>query len=148
MAFRASNILPSKGYDSAKSNAWHIKERCDYFIATSAAGNIGYDFLRTARADLVSALNALNSAAAVTGIVDYARAQEDDQAYDVAAEFTALTGVITGSIAWIDANSPTSVTAATPELWSGLDTMISTTFTPSQTANLRTELQKVSDAVS
>lgn len=147
MAFRASNILPSKGYEAAKTNAWYIKQRCDYFIATSAAGNIGYDFLRTVRSELVSAQTALNTAASIVGIVEYAKAQEDDPNYEVAAEFTTMLAELALAIAWIDANSPTSVTAAAPSAWSGLDTMIETTFTPAQTAAFRVELQKVSDAV-
>ena len=148
MAFRASNILPGKAYEAAKSNAWYIKTRCDYFITTAAAGNIGYDFLRTVRQELVNAETSLNTAAGVTGIVAYAKIQEDDDFYEVAAEFSAMLATIAGAIAWIDANVPTSVTAAVPSAWAGLDTLILTTFTPAQTAAFRVELQKVSDAVS
>ena len=148
MAFRASNLLPAKAYEAAKSNAWRIKERSDYFIATAAAVNIGYDFLITVRQELVNAQTSLNAAAGVTGIVAYAKIQEDDDLYEVAAEFTAMLTTIAGAIAWIDANAPTSVTAATPDLWAGLDTIVTTTFTPAQTADFRVELQKVSDAVS
>jgi hypothetical protein len=147
MAFRASNILPSKGYESAKSNAWRIKERCDYFISTANAGDVGYDFLRTVRSELVAAQVVLSSAATVFGISDYAKIQEGDDTYDVALEFTAMLTTLAGAIAWIDSSVPTSVTAANPAQWDALDTMISTTFTSVQTAGFRVELQKVSDAV-
>lgn len=147
MAFRASNILPVKGYEQAKANAWHLKARADYYIATAANGNIGYDFLAELRGDLSRALASLEQASTIAGIVAYAQDQENDPGYDVAAEFTDMTTKIATAITWVDVNTPTNVTALTPDQWSGISTMISTTFTPAQTAQLRVELQAVSDAV-
>lgn len=142
MAFRASNIVPQQAYQMVKGAAVQLKINLNAMTAQLAGSDANYEFLRDIYRTLSRAHGQFNALAATPGLEAYAKTQEDDQAYDVVAEFDAMLGAITDATDWMDANVPTSVTVSAPAAW-GDGAMISTVFTPAETAPLRAALQAV-----
>lgn len=142
MAFRASNIIPLSAYQTVKRAAAQLKASAQGVRAQLAASNASYDFLRDIYRTLERAQAQFTQLAATPGLADYAKAQENDPAYDVAAEFTAMQSAITATLTWMNNNVPTSVTAKPPANW-GDGALIATEFTPAQTAGLRAQLDAV-----
>lgn len=146
MAFRASSIIPLSAYQTAKRAAAQLKVNAQSMRAALAASNASYDFLRDIYRTLERAQAQFTQLAATPGLAGYAKAQENDPAYDVAAEFTAMQGAITSALTWMNSNAPTGVTAKTPANW-GDGSLIANEFTPAQTAGLRTQLDAVIAAI-
>lgn len=147
MAFRASNIVPQQAYQMVKSAAVQLKTNLNAMIAQLAGAPASYEFLRDIYRTLSRAQGQFSALAATPGLVAHAKTQEDDQTYDVVAEFNSMQGAITGATVWMDANVPTAVTVSAPSAW-GDGAMISTTFTPEETAPLRSALQAVVATIS
>lgn len=142
MAFKASNTLPADAYNSVKGAAAQLKINMQSQVAYMAANGADFGYLQGVYRTLERANNQFNALKATPGLAQFAKDQEDDQAYDVAAEFTAMQTAITSAMAWMVANVPTSATLKTIDQW-GDESPILDTFTPAQTAGLRTELQAV-----
>lgn len=147
MAFKASNIVPQEAYAVTKSAAVQLKLNVAAFISTLAANNASYEFLRDIYRTLARGKNQLNALASTPGLVDYAKVQEDDPAYDVVAEFSALLGAVANAMTWMETNVPLTVTLKPLAEWTDT-TVIATTFTPAQTAAFRTHLSAVVNAIS
>lgn len=143
MAFKASNIIPSDAYQVVKRAATQLKLNCQGFVSTLQASGADYNYLRDIYLTLVRAKDQLNTLSTTPGLAAYAQDQENDPAYDVAAEFTGMLAAITGAITWMDTNVPTSVTAKSPAEWSNNESMIVDTFSSGVTAGLRTALNAV-----
>lgn len=98
MAFLASGVIPAEQYQRAKRVAVQVKLLADTRAASFATGATSAEILSTV--DNLRALkSALDEAKATPGIADYARSQEDNQAYDVVAEFNAMLAAIDAVIA-------------------------------------------------
>ena len=147
MAFRASNIVPSDAYQVVKRAAVQLKINLVGQKAQLAASGANYQFLQDIYMTLKRANEQFNSLKTAPGLADYAKVQENDPAYDVAAEFTSMQTSITDCMTWMDTNVPTAVTANVPSQWDG-GSIISNTFTPAQTAGLQNALQAVVDKIS
>lgn len=147
VTFRASNIVPQDAYNLAKRTALQLKTNLSSQRAALAAGSADYDFLRDIYLTLSRAKNGFDNLRTTPGLADYASSQENDPAYDVAAEFTSMLSSITSAMAWIEANVPTSVTVQPVTDW-GAGSMISQTFTPAQTTGLRSVLDSVIATIS
>lgn len=148
MAFRATSITTQRAYQQVKGAAANVRANCSAFISKLAGENTNYQTLRDIYVLLHNASAQLSSLAATPGLAAYAAEQEADQNYDVVAEFTALQVVIGATLAWMSSNVPTSVTAVAPASWPSASSLIATSFTPAQTAGLRTQLQSVVDSIS
>lgn len=146
MAFRASNIVPQQAYQIVKSAAVQLKLNVSAMVAQLASSNASYEFLRDIYRTLSRAHGQFVELSTTAGLEAYAKQQENDPAYDVGAEFVSMQSAIVTTIQWMDANVPTAVTVNTPSAW-GDGAMIATTFTPEQTAPLRTALQAVVTAI-
>jgi len=147
MAFRASNIVPQTAYQTVKSAAVQLKINLQGINSRLEAQSATYDFLREVYRTLERANSQFTALRGTPGLADYAKAQENDAAYDVVAEFTAMQGSITAALAWLDSNVPTNVTAKAPASW-GDGTLIATEFTPAQTSGLRGVLSAVIASIS
>lgn len=147
MAFKASNIVPQEAYRTVKAAAVQLKINLQSFNVTMAAGNIGYDFIRGIYRTLARANNQFTQLRSTPGLLAYAKSQEDDVAYNVAAEFSDMQAAITSAISWLEGNVPTSVTIKPVTSWDD-STLISNEFTPAQTAQLRTRLASVVATIS
>lgn len=146
MAFKASNSVPAAAYRIVKGAAAQLKVNLQAINTQLAASGADYDYLRDIYRTLARADAQFANLQTTPGLAQYAKDQENDQAYDVAAEFTAMRNTISAATAWMDTNVPTDVTAKTPSQW-GDDTLISDAFTPAQTSGLRTALSAVISAI-
>lgn len=142
MAFKASNILPQEAYQTVKRAAVQLKVNLASFNTRLAGSSADYDFLRDIYQTLARADSQFTSLRSTQGLADFARVQEGDPSYDVAAEFVGMQAAIAVALSWLDANIPTNVELKTPFNWSD-GTMVSTTFNVTQTAGLRTEIDAI-----
>ena len=119
MAFRATNILPETGYDQAKKVATQVKRFSQNRSSDLVAGGDSDQILGTADTMLIfkGQLTALTT---IPGIGDYAKEQENDPTYDVAAEFTAMLALIDDVIATVTSGFPVD----------GSDFLLAYTFNP------------------
>lgn len=137
MSFRATK---ANAYDEAKSTAASVKRLCTDTKAAALAGPISANVIRQLLDKLISAKAKFAEITAIPGIAAYAEAQEGDSAYDVSAEFTAMTSEVDGILNWVIANIPTGTGGfVLTETWSTSGVSVRT-FSTAQTAGLRTEL--------
>lgn len=118
-----------------------IKNSSTSMSAQSAAGSVSARGIALLGNDLQSQDDRLSSLESAPGLLQYARDQYDDQAFDIAAEFTAFRAAVASTIAWIDTNLPKSAGGRwleVEEIVSGR--VIERTLTPAQTVGLRVEL--------
>lgn len=106
MTFRATNILPSIGLENAKLFVVRLKRQAELKVASLATGANSDEILGIVDS-LIEAKNQLNAVKAITGIGQYAKDQENDQNYDVGAEFNALLATIDAAAAEIITTFPT-----------------------------------------
>jgi hypothetical protein len=104
-----------------------------------AGGSVSANAIRQLLEAFVAAKAQMQAAASVGGIAAYARAQEGDDNYDVAAEFTAMMAACTAVIDWIVANIPANGGYVQLEQWSASGVTVRV-FTTTQTAGLRARL--------
>lgn len=136
MAFRA---VKADTYAAIRSRATQLKKFATDSKALMLAGPVSASAIRQLLDLFIQGKAELQTASGVSGIVEYAKAQEGDAAYDVAAEFTAMLSACTGVIDWIVANVPTNSGYVLTEQWSASGVTLRT-FSTSQTAGLRTTL--------
>lgn len=148
MAFRSTNILPEAGYKNARLLAVNIKNRSIAARTKMAAGNTSFETIWDLRKQLFQAHTTLGTFAVIPGIVQYARDQEDDPTYDIAAEFIALRAAIDDARSTIDLQLPADGNNWLLISKIGVGTELDIrTFTIAQTATIRTKLQVIEDAV-
>lgn len=147
MAFRATNVIPQLAYQQVRNLARNVKSNCAAFVSQMADSGANYTLLRDIYVFLKSADAQFDALAATPGLALHAQQQEDDETYDVVAEFVSMQATIDAVLGWMDANVPTSVTATAPNAWTQSGPLIATTFTPAQTAPLRTLLQSTADSI-
>ncbi len=150
MAFKATNILLSRAYQLAKQNAAGLKTYATAAAARLAAGGTSEDVLNVL-IQFVSYQRNLTAIQNTPGIASYAITQEDDPAYDVVAEFTALLALIQAGIDLIVTTFPTQDVGGTEYMLAyTLNADGSQTpriFTPGNLAALRTNLSSIAAAV-
>lgn len=127
MAFRATNILPETGYDQAKKVATQVKRFSQNRSADLAAGGNSDQLLGTVDTMLIYK-EQFATLTTIPGIGDYAKEQEDDPTYDVAAEFTAMLALIDSVISTVTAGFPVD----------GSDFLLAYTFNPDGSQLART----------
>ena len=146
MAFRASNQIPARGYEETKAEALRTRRTAEQYAATFAAGGNAdqiYSLLRL----LAQHRARLQEIAAIPGLADYARGQEADASYDVAAEFVAVIAAVESTNVWMQAAIP--VSSGYEQMYSrpnGID-LIPRTFTSATLVPLVTRLQAIAAAV-
>ncbi len=147
MAFRASNTIPQRGYESARSLALRLQSQAETW-KSEVDGGTSADRLLHLLNTLSSYRDELNAIKAIPGIVAYAKDQEDDQAYDVAAEFNALEQLVEDAALWIRDNMPGYPNDLTVLQLNAQGEKVWDTFTGAQLAGLSTDLQQIIDGVS
>lgn len=111
-----------------------------------AAGSVGADRIIRAAGFARSARDFFNAAAAIPGIGAYLAGQltPAKTAGELSSDLSVLTAALQAVITRVDGDLPASY-PADPPLVDGMAAFDS--FTPVQTANLRTDLQSVIDAI-
>lgn len=143
MAFRSDKKAT---YDSITNRISALKSYLADSIAQMAAGNVSGNLIKEVLLTLIQAKTEMTAAASVPGIGDYAKAQEGDLLYDVAAEFSTLSTAIDTAGGWILTNMPASGGYIQLEEWDASGVTVRT-FAPAATAGLRTNLQVIVDAI-
>lgn len=107
-----------------------------------AANGATYPYLRDIYLTLVRANNQFNALKVAPGLAQYAKDQENDQAYDVVAEFNAMQTALQSVLTWMETNVPITNRSVAPVAdWANEQTIqIANIFTASQTSGLRTEM--------
>ncbi len=148
MAFKASNILPEQAYNTLKRTAVQLKINLQSFNTNLENNNVDFKLIKAIYLTINNAKNQLDALSQTPGIIEYAKVQEDDQGYNVAAEFIDLIEKMQSALTWVSNNVPSTVTLKVPNAWgSPNDTIVSNTFTPAQTAGLRTVLTTIITAI-
>lgn len=148
MAFRATNILPETGYDQAKKIATSLKKFSANRSAALVGGGDSNNVLGTVDTMILYKAQ-LNEVATIPGIGDYAKSQENDPAYDVAAEFVALLLLIDAVITEVVTTFPVDGSGFLLAYTQSPDgTLVPRTFSVPQMVGLRTALDAVVAGVS
>jgi hypothetical protein len=108
VAFPASQQTLADGLASIKREAVNIKRYSEQVVAFSASNSSSANAVLEALGRLKSTIEAWDAAAAVPGIVQYARDQHDDQALDIVAEYTAMRAAAVTARDWIIGAFPKS----------------------------------------
>jgi len=89
MAFLASNIIPEEGFNRAKKLALQVK---NYLTVRESqfASDTNADVILATFNDLKRYRDEFLSYRDIPGIAQYAKDQENDQAYDVVTEFNSM----------------------------------------------------------
>lgn len=144
MAFPASNGALSETLESTSNVALQMKGQAQQLRDRSATQNVDAGaiieterLLRQYRAIFVKS-------AGVSGIGAYAQSQLGSPSLDVVAELNGIIAAIDGVTAWIRSNIPVGTAGAAGYLliqtWPAGQEPAFRTFTPTQTAGLRTQL--------
>jgi hypothetical protein len=147
MAFRATSQIKADGYSEAKRLALSMKNYAQSHHDALAAGNVSANaIIFNLLQEFKSAIEKWDSIAAIPGINAYAQDQEDDANYNIGAEFTAMVSAAEAVRDRIvaempKATQPPGVAGRIAVHTLAADGSISvTSFTPAQTASLRTDL--------
>lgn len=138
-----------RALQDAQSEWTSIKSSAQRSITELAAGNVSADDILGIHRRAVSSDAKLATLAATPGLGDYAKAQFNNAGYDIAADFTALRNALQAVRDSIESTIPKD-DGATPYFLVHRfvsNAVVARTFTPAQTASLRTLLQTVVDAV-
>ncbi len=148
MTFRATNIIPEQGFSKAKSLCTSLKSFCESRSSEYAAGATSHRIL-DALSTLIAMSVQLDIVRSTPGIAQYARDQEGDPAYDVAAEFIAV-------LALLDTLT-TNIISAVPrdandflltETMDANGVRIPRTFTGGMLSGIRADLDAVANGIS
>ncbi len=127
-----ANIVKSQAQslrDASNAGNIHAMQIIDWFVALGG--------FRTQ----------LNTLSQTPGLAAYAKTECNDANYDVAAEFTAMLSAIDTALGWVTTNFPASGGFIQSHSFvSGVYTP--RTFTPAQTAGLRTALDALTATIS
>lgn len=137
MALLASNLLPELGLREAKRESLEFKNYCTVERNAMSAGNVNGDRALEVR-DMANAFKAkMATYAAIPGIVQYAKDQENDQGYNIVTEYNALITEVDEVIASIETNFPTDASDWIQEKkFNGAGGYDYREFTPTQSAAL------------
>jgi hypothetical protein len=141
MAWPASQQTLDDALTQTSSTANKIKSLTQTIITDSLAGDVPRRTFVDLQRRLQAAITAWNNAAAVPGIVQYARDQYDNQTIDIAAEFIAMRSAAESLRDWIFNNIPTDPTdgAVRLETISQFGVFTPIMVTTAQSAGFRTE---------
>jgi len=145
MAFNTQSL--SKGLQKAENEAIRVKAFATGARNALIAGNVSANAVIQIMTNIKSTIEVWDTVSSLPGIVQYARDQYDNQAYDVAVEFTAMRTQAVAVRDWIITNFPSSggfIQKDTLEADGGITVR---QFTPAQTAGLQTALADLIAAI-
>ena len=105
MAFKASNPLLAEAYARIKGTSYQVKRYADS-RSLLFANDTSEAVILAAVDNLTSMRQTLVTNASVPGLAEYAKIQEDDQAYDITTEYVAMLAAIDSVLAYITASIP------------------------------------------
>lgn len=105
MAFRAGSIILSRAYIEVKTRALSMKNRA-ISGQSDMTDNVNSDYLIELMLALRSDYSRLEELRVMPGLVAYAKDQENDALYDIAAEFSVMQAAASAAVLWIKNNLP------------------------------------------
>jgi hypothetical protein len=148
MAFKASNITPSKGLDRAKQLCLQYETYLTGRRASFVAGTTA-DVVLATYFDSIRFRDEMAAISALPGIVTYAQAQENDGSYDVVTEFTAMLNAIDALTTEINTLFPVDGSGYLLDRQFSVDgkSLDQRVFTPAQLSSLLTLIDNVTAAI-
>lgn len=139
MPFRTDGL--SKAYQKAQNEAIRVKSFATQARAALLAGSVSANAVIQIMTNLKSSIEVWDSVSSLPGIAQYARDQEDDQTYDVVAEFLAMRTQAVAARDWVITNFPKSAGDFIEKDTLEADGAITVRqFTPAQTTGLQVAL--------
>ena len=138
--------LLSQQYDQIKADGARLKAKCAAAIVRLAAQSVDSDEVIHLYRHLGLEKVKLEAAALLAGIGDFAKTAEEDPFYDVVAELTSVAAACASVLTWIETNFPSANGYLLAYSISD-GTVTQRSFTTTQTAGLRTQLQTVVDTI-
>lgn len=148
MAFKATNYTLARGYDSLKAIAARLKKFAQQASTKMQAGDVDSNYLFAIVDELLADKAQMTEYSQLPGMAQYARDQEDDQTYDVVAEYNAMIAAINAAGIWIRDNFPKDVDDYLLERKFNLNvTTAPRIFTPAELTGLVTLIDAVDAAI-
>ena len=140
MAFPASTVSAEQAWDTIRRGAVRLSGTVTALRNASAAGDTEVPRYVQLHRLLVETIDEWDAVSSTPGLQAYARDQIDNQALDLAAEFTAMRNAAIALRDWIFTNLPTdSVTGAVAQyIVDAQSAVTSVTVSTAQTATFRT----------
>jgi hypothetical protein len=139
MAFRVDGL--GTAYAQAQAEATRLRSYAVSAQAAMAAGNISANAVIQTLTTMKNSIEVFDYISGLSGMAQYARDQQDDQAYDVVAEFQSMRTEAVGARDWVFTNFPTAVSGEIIKDTLENDGAITVRqFTPAQTAGLQSAL--------
>lgn len=146
MAFRTDGL--AKAYQRGQNEAIRAKNYATQASAQLAAGSVSGNAVIQVMSQMKSFVEIFDGVSSTPGIAQYARDQENDQGYDVVAEFTAMRNECVACRDWVITNFPTSAGGFIEKDTLEVDGAITVrSFTSGQTAGLQTALNALAAAI-
>ena len=146
MGFKTEGL--AKAYSKAQNESIRVKAFATQARNALIAGNISANAVIQIMSNLKSTIEVWDSVSSLSGIAAYARDQEDDQTYNVVAEFLAMRNGAVAVRDWVITNFPKSAGGFIEKDTLESDGAISVrVFTPAQTAGLQTALADLIAAI-
>ncbi len=148
MAFRTDGL--AKAYQKAQNESIRVKQFATNARNALVAGVVSANAVIQVMTNLKSSIEVWDSVSSLSGIAQYARDQEDDQTYNVVAEFSAMRTEAVAAVDWVFNNFPKDNASPFYIIKDILETDGSITvrqFTPAQTVGLQTALADLIAAI-
>jgi len=145
MSFRTDGL--SKAYSKAQSESIRVKTFATQAGAALAAGTVSANAVIQIMTNLKSSIETWDTVSSLPGIAQYAKDQEDDQAYDVVVEFLAMRNEAVAARDWVINNFPESGGFIQKDTLEVDGSITVRQFTPAQTVGLQTALNDLVAAI-
>lgn len=147
MAFPSDGGL-AQAWIKALALAGAVKQTATGASSTAAAGNVNYSQIERLFVQLQSAHAEFAALSTTPGLAAYAQEQLDDNALNIATEFTSMQAAITAVLDWIKTNLPKDGSGyLLVRQIDGSNAVVDRQFTPAQTAGLRTVLDALAATI-
>jgi len=135
------DVMLAFALHEAQTLAGNVKAQAENVRNRSLSDNINATEIMAFHGYLKRSLDRLNVLKTTAGIVQYAKDQFDDAGLEIVVEFNAMVAAIEANLTWIRLNLPASAGGFVEAiLLETDDTQTDKTFTATQTAAFRTEL--------
>lgn len=138
MAFRTDGL--AKAYAAGQQEAIRLQSFATSHNNALAAGNVSANLVQQIMGQMKGSIEIFDVVSATSGMQQYARDQQDDQAYDVVAEFLAMRNASVAVRDWVINNFPTVGGFIQKDTYETDGSITVRVFTSIETAGLQTVL--------
>lgn len=145
MAFRTDGL--AKAYAKAQQESIAVKAFSEAHSSALAAGNVSANLVQQIMLRMKDAIALWDSVSGLSGMQQWARDQEDDQTYDVVAEFLSMRGAAVNCRDWVINNFPTAGGFIQKDTYEPDGAITVRSFTNVETAALQTLLTTLANEI-